>query len=126
MLLESGISIIHALQIVSGALPNIHFKRGVLQAAQEVEKGVPLAVPISQNEDFPLIISRVIATGENTGNLDKVLADIAVYYQTEVDNLTDNLTKLMEPIILLIVGGVVAFLALVVYMPIYGLANFVA
>lgn len=126
MLLKSGISIINALNIVSGALPNIHFKKGVRKAAEEVEKGVPLAVPLSRNEDFPLIMSRIVATGESTGKLDKVLSDIAQYYQTEVDNITNNLTKLMEPIILLIVGGVVAFLALVVYVPIYNLASVIA
>ncbi len=126
MLLTSGVSILEALKIVSGALSNVHFKSALKEAAKEVEKGTPLAVPISKSEDFPLIVSRMIATGESTGNLDKVLADIANYYQTEVDNMTSNLTKMMEPVILLIVGGVVAFLALVVYMPIYGLANVVS
>jgi len=126
MLLTSGVSILDALKIVSGALSNVHFKAALQEAAKEVEKGTPLAVPISKSEDFPLIVSRMIATGESTGNLDKVLGDIAKYYQTEVDNLTSNLTKLMEPVILLVVGGVVAFLALVVYMPIYGLAEVVA
>ena len=126
MLIKSGIPIIDALNIVAGALSNTHFKNAVHFAAKEVGKGVPLAVPISKAEVFPLIVSRIIATGETTGNLDKVLADISKYYQTEVDNMTSNLTKLMEPIILLIVGGVVGFLALVVYMPIYGLAEVVA
>lgn len=126
MLLKSGISIIEALNIVANALPNIHFRRGLKAAAKEVEKGVPLAVPISKNEDFPIIISRIIATGESTGNLDKVLEDISKFYQTEVDNMTSNLTKMLEPIILLVVGGVVAFLALVVYVPIYGLADVIA
>lgn len=126
MLLTSGISIIEALNIVGSALSNVHFKKALKKAALEVEKGTPLAVPLSKEEDFPIIVSRIVATGESTGNLDKVLADIAKYYQTEVDNMTDNLTKMMEPIILLIVGGVVAFLALVVYMPIYGLADVIA
>jgi type IV pilus assembly protein PilC len=126
MLLKSGIPIIDALNIVAGALPNVHYKKALKEIALEVEKGIPLAVPISKNEDFPLIVSRIIATGENTGNLDKVLEDLAKYYQTEVDNITANLTKLMEPVILLIVGGVVAFLALVVYMPIYQLADVIA
>ena len=126
MLIKSGIPIIDALNIVAGALSNVHFKSAIHFAAKEVGKGVPLAVPISKAEVFPLIVSRIIATGETTGNLDKVLADISKYYQTEVDNMTSNLTKLMEPIILLIVGGVVGFLALVVYMPIYGLAEVVA
>lgn len=126
MLLRSGISIIDALNIVSNSMPNIHFKKAFRIAALEVEKGIPLAVPLSKNDDFPIVLSRIVATGESTGNLDKVLDDISKYYQTEVDNITNNLTKLMEPIILLIVGGVVAFLALVVYVPIYNLAGVIA
>jgi len=125
MLLKSGISIIDALTITANALTNIHFKRGVLNASVEVQKGTPLAVPIARAQEFPLIISRIIATGETTGNLDKVLGDIAKYYQNEVDQMTANLTKLLEPIILLVVGGVVLFIALVVYAPIYNLANYV-
>lgn len=125
MLLKSGVSIIDALNITAAALPNIHFKRAVRDAATEVQKGTPLAVPIARAQDFPMIVSRIIATGETTGNLDKVLADIAHYYQTEVDYMTANLTKLLEPVILLLVGGVVLFLALVVYAPIYNLANYV-
>jgi type IV pilus assembly protein PilC len=123
MLLQSGLPIISALQIVSNALSNVHFKKAIVAAAREVEKGVPLAVPISKSEEFPMIVSRIIATGENTGNLDKVLADIAGFYQAEVDEMTNNLTKLMEPIILVVVGGLIAFLAIVVYAPIYQLAD---
>ncbi len=126
LLLKSGIQIIDALNIVAGALSNVHFEKAIKNAALEVEKGVPLAVPISKSEDFPLIVSRIIATGENTGNLDKVLEDLAKYYQTEVDYMTENLTKMMEPIILLVVGGVVGFLAAVIYMPIYNLAQFIS
>lgn len=123
MLMKSGIPIIDSLNIVANALPNVHFKKALKVAAKEVETGVPLAVPISKNEDFPMIVSRIIATGESTGNLDTVLEDISKFYQAEVDHMTSNLTKMMEPIILLIVGGVVAFLALAVYVPIYGLAD---
>ena len=126
MLLTSGIQIVNALNIVAGALSNIHFKKAIKKAAKEVQQGTPLAVPIARAEDFPIIVSRIIATGETTGNLDKVLADIGEYYQTEVDQMTSNLTKLLEPVILLLVGGVVLFLALVVYAPIYNLANFVS
>jgi type IV pilus assembly protein PilC len=123
MLLRSGVQIIEALNIVANAMPNVHFKKAFKEAAKEVEKGIPLAVPISKNDDFPMIVSRIVATGENTGNLDKVLEDIHKFYQAEVDSMTSNLTKLMEPIILIVVGGMVAVIALVVYMPIYGIAD---
>ncbi|MDD3647995.1 MAG: type II secretion system F family protein [Candidatus Dojkabacteria bacterium] len=126
LLLKSGVSIISAINIVANALSNIHFKNALKTAAKEVEKGTPLAVPISRNDDFPLVVSHMIATGENTGNLDKVLSDVANYYQTEVDYMTTNLTKTLEPIILVVVGGMVAFLAFAIYGPIYSLVSLIA
>ncbi|MBU0975949.1 MAG: type II secretion system F family protein [Patescibacteria group bacterium] len=126
LLLKSGISIISAINIVANALSNIHFKNALKNAAKEVEKGVPLAVPISKEDDFPLVVSHMIATGENTGNLDKVLSDVANYYQTEVDYMTANLTKILEPIILVFVGGMVAFLAFAIYGPIYNLVSIIS
>jgi type IV pilus assembly protein PilC len=123
MLLTSGVSIIDALTIVSKALSNPIYSNAVKDLTEKVAKGVPLAVPIAESGIFPLIYVRMIATGEQTGNLDKVLGDMAKFYQAEVDEITNNLTKLMEPLIMLIVGGLVGFLAVAVYLPIYNIGN---
>lgn len=123
MLLKSGVSIIDALKIVSNALSNPIFKRAVANTIDEVSKGIPLAVPLAKSEVFPLLYTRMVSTGEQTGNLDQVLADMGKYYEAEVNDMTNNLTKLMEPLILLLVGGMVGFLAVAVYLPIYNVGN---
>ena len=123
MLMVSGVSIIDALDIVSRAMSNPIFSTAVRSTISEVSKGVPLAVPLANSGQFPLIYTRMVSTGEQTGNLDKVLADMGSFYEAEVNELTDNLTKLMEPMILLLVGGMVGFLAVAVYLPIYQIGN---
>jgi len=125
MLVKSGIPIIDALKATSKALTNYHFKYALELAALEVSKGQPIAVPLARSKVIPLIVVRLIATGEETGKLDKILSDIAAYYADMVTEITDNLTKLLEPVILLVAGGVVGFLAVAVYFPIYNLATFI-
>ncbi len=123
MLLKSGIPIIDALKSTSKALSNYHFKTALEEAATEVAKGVPLAVPLSRSRVIPTIVVKLIATGEQTGKTDQILAEIKRFYGDQVDEMTSNLTKLMEPIILVIAGVMVAFLALAIYVPIYNLGN---
>jgi type IV pilus assembly protein PilC len=123
MLLKSGIPIIDALKATSKALSNYHYKTALENAAVEVSKGVPLAVPLSRSRVIPLIVVKLIATGEQTGKTDQILAEITRFYGDQVEEITSNLTKLMEPIILVIAGGMVAFLALAIYVPIYNLGN---
>jgi type IV pilus assembly protein PilC len=126
MLLKSGVSIVEALTVVSKAMPNVLFQQAIAFAADEVIKGIPLSVPLTTNGVFPDILLRIIATGEDTGNLDNVLVDMGKFYSAEVDEISNNLTKLMEPLILLIVGGMVAFIAIAVYLPIYSIGQFVS
>ncbi|HEC64739.1 MAG TPA: type II secretion system F family protein [bacterium] len=125
MLLTSGIPIVDALNIVGESLTNVHFRNALEFASREVGKGIPLAVPLSKSKYVPIILSQMIATGEETGKLDEVLLSLATYYENEVNEITANLTKLMEPIILLVVGGLVGILAIAIYLPIYQIGEFV-
>ncbi|HEX9804168.1 MAG TPA: type II secretion system F family protein [Candidatus Dojkabacteria bacterium] len=124
MLLKSGLSIIDALNTVSKSLGNVHYKEAVNKAVLDVSKGGALSVSFSKSEIIPFILTKMIAIGEETGSLDKMLSDMAAFYEEELNSLTENLTKLMEPIILLIVGGIVAVLALAIYLPIYSISQF--
>lgn len=123
LLMQSGVPIVSTLQIVANSTSNIIFKEVIIQAADSVSKGVPLAVPLNKSKVFPEIFSRIVVVGEETGKLDQVLADMAGFYDEEVTNTADNLTKLLEPFILLTVGLLVAFLALAVYWPIYSIGD---
>ena len=125
MLLVSGIPIIDAIKTVRDAMSNIHFKDVLTLASEEVSKGIPLAVPLSKSKVVPVIVSQMIATGEETGSLDKILQSLSEFYDNEVNDITGNLTKLMEPLILLVVGGLVGVLAVAIYLPIYQIGQFV-
>jgi len=126
LLLGSGLSIIQALELTANSLSNSVFKNSVLEARKEVEKGGSLAVPIARNEYFPLIISQMIAVGEETGELDSVLAKVSEYYKEEVDTATDNLSALIEPVMLVLMGISIGFIALAIYMPMFQLSEVMA
>jgi type IV pilus assembly protein PilC len=125
LLIESGLPILDALDLVADSLGNIHFELSVKTASKEVERGSSLALPLSRSEQFPLIVSQMIGVGEETGRLDEVLEKMAEYYTNEVDMMTDNLTSIMEPVMLIVMGGVIAFIAVAVYTPLFSLANLV-
>lgn len=123
MLIKSGVPIVESLNIVAKSMGNVLFREAIENAAKEVVKGTAISIPLSLNAVFPQILLKIIATGEDTGNLDNVLEDMGKFYAAEVDEITNNLTKLMEPLILLIVGGLVGFIAIAVYLPIYSLGQ---
>jgi len=123
LLLSSGLSIIQALELTASSLSNSVFKQTVLEAKEEVSKGGSLAVPIARSEYFPLIVSQMIAVGEETGEMDSVLEKVSDYYKEEVDHATDNLSALLEPLMLILMGGVIGFIALAIYMPMFQLSE---
>ncbi|KKR06224.1 MAG: Type IV pilus assembly protein PilC [candidate division WS6 bacterium GW2011_GWF2_39_15] len=123
LLLKSGLSIVSALELTAGSLTNVIYKQAVLDSRDEVEKGVALAIPIARSQIFPLIVSQMIAVGEESGEMDKVLEKMSQYYNEEVSVATSNLATLMEPLMLLLMGGAIAFIALAVYMPMFNLSG---
>lgn len=123
LLLGSGLSIIRALELTSQSLSNIMFREVIMQSKEEVEKGGSLAIPIARSEYFPLLVSSMIAVGEETGELDTVLNKVSEYYKDEVDVATSNMSTVLEPVFLVIMGVVVAFIALAVYTPMFQLSD---
>ncbi|MEA3357097.1 MAG: type II secretion system F family protein [Patescibacteria group bacterium] len=123
LLVSSGIAILDALDLVADSLNNYWFEQAVKTIAREVEKGSSLALPMSREERFPLIVSQMVGVGEETGELDGVLKKMAEYYVDEVNRMTDNLATMMEPFMLVIMGVVIGFIAVAVYLPMFSLAN---
>lgn len=123
LLLQSGVPIVESLQIVSRSLTNSNFSDVVTYSSDEVLKGSSLSLALSKGEVFPIIMLKMVATGEETGKLDSIMGDMALFYEDEVNEITSNLTKLMEPFILLIVGVMVGFIAVAIYLPLYSLGN---
>lgn len=123
LLLGSGLSIIRALELTAMSLSNDMFKEVIFEAKEEVERGGSLALPIARSDYYPLIVSSMIAVGEETGELDTVLAKVSQYYKEEVDQATENMSSLLEPVFLVIMGVAVAFIALGVYTPMFQLSE---
>jgi len=123
LLVSSGISIIEALEIVSGAADNVVFSKSIKQAAKEVEKGIPLAAAIGQYEHFPPIVSQMLAVGEETGKVDEVMLNVSKYFETEAEQAVKGLTTAIEPLMMILLGVGVAFLVIAIVLPIYNLTS---
>ncbi len=123
LLMTGGLPIIKALELTALSLSNEMFKEVILQSRDDVEKGGSLALPIARSEYYPLIVSSMIAVGEETGELDTVLERVAQYYKDEVDTATESVSSLLEPIFLIVMGLVIAFISLAIYMPMFQLSE---
>jgi len=123
LLIESGISIIEALNIVSGTADNVLFSGSIKQAARDVEKGVPLAAAIGAHEEFPPIVGQMIAVGEETGKVDEVLMNVSGYFESEAEQAVKGLTTAIEPLMMIVLGVGVAFLVIAIVLPIYNLTS---
>jgi len=123
-LLASGVSFIEALEILGNNTPHPSYA-AVFKAAQEhVKQGKVLSEFLSDFKRlFPPLITNVIAVGEETGELDAVLKEVALFYESEVDQTMKNLTSILEPVLMIIIGLAVGALAVSVISPIYGLVN---
>ncbi|MFH0890963.1 MAG: type II secretion system F family protein [Candidatus Liptonbacteria bacterium] len=120
VLLKSGIKIVDALNITSDTFENLVYKRTIAETAQEVSRGETLVKHLNANSRvFPPLVGALIEIGESTGNLEENLGYLAGYYNEEMDNSLRSLTALMEPILLLILGAIVGFVAISIILPIY-------
>lgn len=123
LLVESGISIVDALEIVSGAADNDLFSKSIKTAAKDVEKGIPLAAAIGQFEHFPPLVAQMIAVGEETGKIDEVMFNVSGYFEMESEQAIKGLTTAIEPLMMIVLGIGVAFLVIAIILPIYNLTS---
>jgi len=123
VLLTGGIPVVHALLIVSEVIGNQVFKKIIVQAAEEVKVGGAMSNIFFRKQEIPPIVSQIIRIGEETGTLSQVLGSVGTFYSREVDSTTKNLTALMEPVLIVILGIGVGILVVGVLMPIYNIAG---
>jgi len=123
LLVSAGISIIDGLKITAEAVGSPIYREGLLGAARQVEKGLPLAVPLAQNPDFPPILSQMVSVGEETGKVDEVLTKISRYFESESEQGVATLTAAIEPLIMIVLGIGVGVLVIAVVLPIYNLTG---
>ncbi len=121
----AGVPLVEALDSVAGATGNIVFKNAVNKVKQDVSTGMQLNFSMRSTGVFPMLAVQMTAIGEESGALDSMLDKVATYYEDEVDNMVDNLTSLMEPIIMAVLGVIVGGLVVAMYLPIFQLGQVV-
>ena len=123
LLVKTGIPILDALYSVAEIMDNDVYRKSLYKVAQEVERGVSISVPLSKDPLYPPIVSQMVAVGEQSGTLDKILERLGEYYQNIVDEQTKTLASLIEPVVIVMIGGGVGVLVFAVLLPIYSIAQ---
>lgn len=118
-MLAAGVPIIDALEICIDTIDNIHIAKDLKKVRKAVIEGKSITEPLSRITYFPPLINQMMKVGESTGNLDTMLLKVADVLQEEVEEIVQNLTKLIEPIILVVLGGIIAFVLIAMYLPIF-------
>jgi type IV pilus assembly protein PilC len=122
---SAGVPILRALAISGTTSGNVIIQDAVMDVAEQVQQGTSLAMPMEQTKEFPLMVTRLIAVGEQSGNLDEMLNEITLFYNSDIQYTVEKLTKLMEPLMTIVVGVIVLFILLALYMPIFSLGQVV-
>lgn len=119
----AGVPLVESLESASGTCGNLLYKDAVLKMRDEVAMGQRLQYAISESGLFPHMVQQMVTIGEESGALDGLLSKVADFYEEEVDNLVDNLSSLMEPMIMVILGVLVGGLIVAMYLPIFQLGS---
>lgn len=123
-LLKSSINMVQALEVTSQSLGNIEYRELVLKAAEQVKLGNNLTETLGKSPKlFPLLVVQMLQVGEESGTVEEMLNQLAEHYEEEVDSTLRNLSSIIEPLLLLVIGGVVGVLALALISPIYNISQ---
>jgi len=122
-LLKGGVTITRSLEIVADVVGNTIYKELILETLESINDGNPLSTVFETSRYVPKMVPQMIAVGEKTGKIDAVLDQVTAFYSRESSNMLDNLSKLMEPIIMVIMGVGVGIMVAAVLLPMYNLAS---
>lgn len=122
-LLGAGVAVLECLNVTAHSVGNVVYEQALIDAAKEVKNGRPLSVVIGENPIFPPIVAQMLSVGEETGQTDMVLVKVAEFYEEEVDVAIEGLSSIIEPAMIVLMGGMVGLIAASVMAPIAGLAQ---
>ncbi len=123
-LIKSGMSIVEALEVSSNVVGNIYYQKVISEAASKVKIGSPLTTAFKkQPKLFSHLVVQMMEVGEESGTTDVVLTEVAEFYEAEVDQTMKNLSSIMEPVLMMVIGTVVGFLAVALITPIYSITQ---
>jgi Type II secretory pathway, component PulF len=124
-LMGAGVSVLEALSVTAKGIGNEVFEQALTDAIKEVKGGAQLSVVIGKNPIFPPIVAQMLSVGEETGQTDQVLVKVADFYDEEVDVAIDGMSSIIEPIMIVFMGGMVGVIAVSVLMPIMNMSSYV-
>lgn len=123
-MMKSGVTIIEGLGVAAESVGNIYYREAVLETANNVKLGKPITETLAKHERlFSYLVIQMLSVGEETGSLENILDQLSAHYESEVDATMRNLSSIIEPVLLLAIGGVVGFLALALIGPIYNISQ---
>lgn len=123
-LLTAGVDVITAIKITEDVVQNSYYKDILRDAALRVEKGTQLSETFIENDNYyPVLVGEMIAVGEETGQIASMLHELAEYYEREIDQKTKDLSTIIEPLLMVLIGGTVGFFALAMIAPIYSISD---
>jgi len=122
-LLSSGVPILDSLDITARTAGNVVVEKSIRYARERISEGKTMAEPLAQSKVFPGMVVQMIAVGEQTGALDQMCSKIADFYEEEVDVAVAALTSLLEPLLMIFVGGGVGWMLIAMYLPIFSIAG---
>ena len=121
-LLSSGVDIIECLKIVAGTTGNWNYEKVLLEAKDEVLNGGTISNGLKDCKYLSQMVIHMIDIGERSGNIDLMLSKIADFYETETELMADNFSKIIEPVLLVVLGSIVGFIVITMYLPIFKMA----
>ncbi len=123
-LMKSGVPIVQGLEVAGQSMSNLPYREAVIGAAEEVKLGKSLTDSLGKNQSlFPYLVVQMIQVGEESGTVEDILSQLASHFEEQVDTTLRNLSSIIEPLLLLVIGGVVGILALALISPIYNISQ---
>ncbi len=123
-LLTSGVDVVRALEITKDVVQNVYYKPILDKARKAVEEGKPLSSVFLANEKlYPVFVGEMLLVGEETGEVGNMMRELAVFYENEVERKTKDLSTVIEPLLMVVIGGTVGFFALAMIAPIYSISD---
>jgi type IV pilus assembly protein PilC len=123
-LIKSGVPVVEGLKIISETLTNRYYQEAFKKIGEEVQKGKPLHAELAAFPKlFPILAIQMVEVGEETGKTVDVLGDLARFYEEEIDQVTKNLSSIIEPVLMVIIGSAVGFFAISMIMPMYSIMD---
>jgi type IV pilus assembly protein PilC len=123
-LLHSGVEVVESVSITGDVIQNVYFKEILEKAKEAIKKGEPMSQIFAREEKYyPVFFSEMLSVGEETGRIDQMLGNVASYYEDDVSERTKDMSTVIEPVMIVIIGAAVGFFAVSMITPMYSLVN---